>query len=168
MSCACAALASRRGLDSIYTKLANRAEKASLGRGTGQHCSTLPLLKMSALSPRALHTIFAPVHLDPRDFMSGADSEAATGSRDRIQHHKRCSRRSSTAIGREYPVGRSIFTHRFEDPRKSPKRYKMRHTHQVCGQHGRYWPALSSRIMYTPVPHRCTAWHWSSEARHAA
>ena len=44
--------------------------------------------------------------------MSGADSEAATGTRDRIEHHKRCARGSSTApaaIGREYPVGRSIY-----------------------------------------------------------
>ena len=37
MSCACAALASRRGLNSNYTKPANRAEKTPLGRGTGQH-----------------------------------------------------------------------------------------------------------------------------------
>ena len=30
------------------------------------------------------------------------------------------------------------------------KRYKMRLTHQVCGQHGRYWPVISSRVMYGP------------------
>ena len=43
----------------------------------------------------------------------------------------------------------------------------MRLTHQVCGQHGRYWPVLSSRVMYGPVPRRGTAWRprrWSSGA----
>ena len=59
------------------------------------------------------------------------------------------------------------FTHRFEDPRKSPKRYKVRPTRQVCGQHGRYWPVLSSCVMCGPVPRRGTAWRprrWSSGA----
>ena len=43
----------------------------------------------------------------------------------------------------------------------------MRLTHQVCGQHGRYWPVLSSRVMYGSVPRRGTAWRprrWSSGA----
>ena len=60
-----------------------------------------------------------------------------------------------------------VFTHRFEDPRKSPKRYKVRPTRQVCGQHGRYWPVLSSSVIYGPVTRQGTAWfprRWSSGA----
>ena len=98
--------------------------------------------------------------------MSGADSEGPIGTRDRIHQRTCCARGSSTApaaISREYPREYPVLVSSLIDS----KRYKMRLTHQVCGQHGRYWPIISSRVMCGPVPYRGTAWfprRWSSGA----
>ena len=114
------------------------------------------------------HTWALEIH-----FMSGADSEGSTGTRDRMHHRTCCARGSSTAsaaISCEYCRTRSIYSPILlflESLGDDSKRYKMRLTHQVCGQHRRYWPVISSRIMCGPVPRRGTAWFprkWSSGA----
>ena len=118
--------------------------------------SSLSFLKLnSRLEPTLVAQCVRPSRLHVRRRQRGRHRHprpdpALNVLRTCIQHRSCC---NWTRISgrKEHSLTDSSFS---RVPRETQKRYKMCLMHQVCGQHGRYWPVLSSRVMCRPVPRR--------------